>query len=240
VPDRGGAPATRRRLRRVSHGPLARGRRSRRAAVADRPGPSDRRSRRGDRLGCVRLERGGPAGVTWLAGACGRCRHYLHGRENLCALATFTGCDRDGGVAELATVRSDVAVQLPDEMGDLEAAPLLCGGVIGIPLPAGLRHRGGRARLRPSASVPRRAVRSASPSTGDVASTCGRAPSRSGSARSSSARPGPEDTTKRRPSRPHGRGERNPSRSRGAVPVRPPVVGALRAPGGERHPPGCS
>ena len=71
------------------------------------------------------------AGVTWLAGACGHCAHCLAGRENLCELATFTGWDRDGGFAQFATVRADVAVRLPDAIDDLAAAPLLCGGVIG-------------------------------------------------------------------------------------------------------------
>jgi alcohol dehydrogenase, propanol-preferring len=74
---------------------------------------------------------GDRAGVTWLAGACGRCLRCREGRENLCEFATFTGWDRDGGFAELATVRADVAVRLPDAIGDLAAAPLLCGGVIG-------------------------------------------------------------------------------------------------------------
>ena len=69
--------------------------------------------------------------MTWLAGACGHCAHCLAGRENLCELATFTGWDRDGGFAQFATVRADVAVRLPDAIDDLAAAPLLCGGVIG-------------------------------------------------------------------------------------------------------------
>jgi propanol-preferring alcohol dehydrogenase len=71
------------------------------------------------------------AGVTWLAGACGRCVRCREGRENLCEFATFTGWDHDGGFADLATVRADVAVRLPDAIDDLAAAPLLCGGVIG-------------------------------------------------------------------------------------------------------------
>ena len=70
------------------------------------------------------------AGVTWLAGACGRCAHCA-GRENLCESALFTGWDRDGGFAQFATVRADVAVRLPAAIDDLAAAPLLCGGVIG-------------------------------------------------------------------------------------------------------------
>lgn len=71
------------------------------------------------------------AGIGWLAGSCGVCSFCRSGRENLCAEARFTGWDRDGGFAEYATVRADFALRLPDGFGDLEAAPLLCGGVIG-------------------------------------------------------------------------------------------------------------
>jgi len=74
---------------------------------------------------------GDRAGVTWLAGFCGHCGFCTSGRENLCREATFTGWDRDGGYAELLAVRADVAVRLPDGLADVDAAPLLCGGVIG-------------------------------------------------------------------------------------------------------------
>jgi len=74
---------------------------------------------------------GDRAGVTWLAGYDGTCRFCRLGRENLCPSATFTGWDRDGGFAERMTVRADVAVRLPGGLDALEAAPLLCGGVIG-------------------------------------------------------------------------------------------------------------
>jgi propanol-preferring alcohol dehydrogenase len=74
---------------------------------------------------------GDRAGVAWLAGACGRCAACRSGRENLCPDATFTGWDRDGGYAELTSVRADFALQLPEGFADLAAAPLLCGGVIG-------------------------------------------------------------------------------------------------------------
>lgn len=76
-------------------------------------------------------EPGGRAGVTWLAGFDGTCRFCLTGRENLCPNATFTGWDRDGGFATHITVRADVAVPIPEAFADIEAAPLLCGGVIG-------------------------------------------------------------------------------------------------------------
>jgi propanol-preferring alcohol dehydrogenase len=71
------------------------------------------------------------AGIGWLAGSCGACAFCRSGRENLCAEARFTGWDRDGGYAEYVTLRADFALRLPGGFGDLEAAPLLCGGVIG-------------------------------------------------------------------------------------------------------------
>jgi propanol-preferring alcohol dehydrogenase len=76
-------------------------------------------------------EVGDRAGVTWLAGSDGTCRYCRSGRENLCLKATFTGWDRDGGYAEEMTVRAEVAVRLPDAFADADAAPLLCGGVVG-------------------------------------------------------------------------------------------------------------
>ena len=74
---------------------------------------------------------GDRVGVAWLAGACGHCSHCIGGRENLCPEAQFTGWDRDGGYATHTIVRADFAFKIPDVFGDAEAAPLLCGGVIG-------------------------------------------------------------------------------------------------------------
>ena len=75
---------------------------------------------------------GDRAGITWLAGFDGVCRFCRSGRENLCVNGEFTGWDRDGGYAELVTARADVLVRLPEGLDDLAAAPLLCGGVIGL------------------------------------------------------------------------------------------------------------
>ena len=75
---------------------------------------------------------GDRAGVAWLASACGRCDACREGRENLCPEARFTGWDRDGGFAERMRVRADFALRLPEGFADAEAAPLLCGGVIGF------------------------------------------------------------------------------------------------------------
>ena len=88
------------------------------------------------------------AGVAWLAGTDGTCDKCRSGRENLCAHATFTGWDVDGGYATYATARADFALRLPDGFDDLAAAPLLCGGVIGYrSLKRSGIERGGRLGL---------------------------------------------------------------------------------------------
>ena len=74
---------------------------------------------------------GDRAGAGWLAWTCGVCTYCTRGRENLCPRALFTGWDNDGGFATHARVRADFAFRLPSGFDDLEAAPLLCGGVIG-------------------------------------------------------------------------------------------------------------
>jgi propanol-preferring alcohol dehydrogenase len=74
---------------------------------------------------------GGRVGVAWIASTCGRCRFCHSGRENLCPDARFTGWDGDGGYAERMTARADFTYPLPEMFGDLDAAPLLCGGTIG-------------------------------------------------------------------------------------------------------------
>jgi propanol-preferring alcohol dehydrogenase len=70
-------------------------------------------------------------GVTWLASTDETCAACRRGDENLCERAAFTGYDRDGGFAEHAVARADFVAALPEAFDDLEAAPLLCAGVIG-------------------------------------------------------------------------------------------------------------
>jgi propanol-preferring alcohol dehydrogenase len=70
-------------------------------------------------------------GLAWLAGACGHCKYCLSGRENLCELAEFTGWTVDGGYAERVVARADFVYPLPDVLSDVDAAPLLCAGIIG-------------------------------------------------------------------------------------------------------------
>lgn len=86
-----------------------------------------------DALGerCTTLQVGDRVGVPWLHETCGACEFCRRGLENLCPRATFTGWTVDGGYADAVTVPEAFAVHLPDALGDLEAAPLLCAGVIG-------------------------------------------------------------------------------------------------------------
>ena len=70
-------------------------------------------------------------GVPWLGWTCGSCRYCRDGRENLCDRARFTGCDVDGGFAEYAVADARFCFPIPAGYPDLQAAPLLCAGLIG-------------------------------------------------------------------------------------------------------------
>jgi len=70
-------------------------------------------------------------GVPWLGWTDGTCRFCQSGRENLCLRARFTGRDIHGGYAERTVADARYCLRLPDELSDLDAAPLLCGGLIG-------------------------------------------------------------------------------------------------------------
>ncbi len=70
-------------------------------------------------------------GVPWLGGSCGSCGYCASGRENLCPDAAFTGYSRDGGFAEYVVADARFCFPLPEGYPDLQAAPLLCAGLIG-------------------------------------------------------------------------------------------------------------
>jgi len=70
-------------------------------------------------------------GVPWLASADGTCRYCTTGRENLCDNAKFTGYDVDGGYAEWVVADERFCFPIPDGFDDVQAAPLLCAGLIG-------------------------------------------------------------------------------------------------------------
>lgn len=70
-------------------------------------------------------------GIPWLGWTCGRCEYCRKGQENLCPRARFTGYQIDGGYADYAAADARYCFRIPDAYSDIEAAPLLCAGLIG-------------------------------------------------------------------------------------------------------------
>jgi alcohol dehydrogenase, propanol-preferring len=91
-----------------------------------------------------RTDDGRRVGVPWLGWTDGTCRYCTSDRENLCVNARFTGRDIDGGYAELTVADERFCLDLPAELSDEAAAPLLCGGLIGY---RALRFAGDAHRL---------------------------------------------------------------------------------------------
>jgi alcohol dehydrogenase, propanol-preferring len=81
--------------------------------------------------GAEGFKEGDRVGLAWLNETCGVCRFCRAGRENLCERAEFTGWTRDGGYAEFASAPARFVYHLPEGFGDVQAAPLLCAGIIG-------------------------------------------------------------------------------------------------------------
>ena len=82
--------------------------------------------------GATRFDLDDRVGIPWLARTCGICPFCRTGRENLCLNPSFTGWDLDGGYADYLTVNEAYAYPIPDVFSDIEAAPLLCAGIIGF------------------------------------------------------------------------------------------------------------
>ncbi len=82
--------------------------------------------------GVGRFELGQRVGVPWLGSTCGNCRFCLEEQENLCDYPVFTGYNKNGGYAEYVTADEDFCFNLPEEITDIQAAPLLCAGLIGF------------------------------------------------------------------------------------------------------------
>lgn len=78
------------------------------------------------------LPTGTRVGVSWLGGVDGTCSLCRRGMENLCDAPVFTGYTVDGGYAEYASARAEFVYPLPTNLGDTQAAPLLCAGIIGF------------------------------------------------------------------------------------------------------------
>jgi propanol-preferring alcohol dehydrogenase len=99
----------------------------------ERAGQESTRFRNGERIG-----------VPWLGWTDQSCRFCLRGLENLCEHARFTGYQQDGGYAEYAVADERFCFPMPDGYDDLQAAPLLCAGLIGY---RALRMTGDAPRL---------------------------------------------------------------------------------------------
>lgn len=82
--------------------------------------------------GTTDLAAGTRVGVSWIGGVDGTCWYCLHGLENLCDSPTFTGYSLNGGYAEYAIARADFTFPLENRLNNLQAAPLLCAGIIGF------------------------------------------------------------------------------------------------------------
>ena len=88
--------------------------------VVTRLGPGVQRRAIGDRVG-----------IPWLGWTCGQCEYCRSDRENLCARARFTGYTLNGGYAEQVLAHERFCFPIPREYSDVQAAPLLCAGLIG-------------------------------------------------------------------------------------------------------------
>ncbi len=94
--------------------------------------------------GVDRFAVGDRVGVPWLGWTCGECEFCRSGRENLCAKARFTGYQIDGGYGEFTIADQRFCFAIPAGYSDIEAAPLLCAGLIGY---RSLRMAGDARRL---------------------------------------------------------------------------------------------
>ena len=81
--------------------------------------------------GATRFTAGTRVGIPWLGYTCGHCRFCTSSRENLCEFARFTGYQLNGGYAEYTVADERFCFPLPTDYPDLQAAPLLCAGLIG-------------------------------------------------------------------------------------------------------------
>ena len=78
------------------------------------------------------IPKGTRVGVSWIGGVDGECWYCRAGMENLCDSPTFTGYTVNGGYAHYVLARADFVFPLPAGLNDLQAAPLLCAGIIGF------------------------------------------------------------------------------------------------------------
>ncbi|WP_133648609.1 alcohol dehydrogenase [Paraburkholderia flava] len=68
-------------------------------------------------------------GVGWHGGHCGHCDSCRHGDFVLCQTALMPGISYDGGYAEYMVAPQEALARIPDDLSDVDAAPLLCAGI---------------------------------------------------------------------------------------------------------------
>ena len=88
--------------------------------IVEKKGAEARRFNLGDRVG-----------IAWLNSTCRKCEFCKSGRENLCENAEFTGYHKDGGYAQYTVISEDFAYAVPETFSAVDAAPLLCAGIVG-------------------------------------------------------------------------------------------------------------
>lgn len=88
--------------------------------IVEKAGPDTEHVQEGDRVG-----------IPWLGGTCGHCFYCEHKKENLCDHAVFTGYQKNGGYAEYTVAHEGFCFTIPESYDPLQAAPLLCAGLIG-------------------------------------------------------------------------------------------------------------
>ena len=79
--------------------------------------------------GVTHVKEGDRVGIPWLYSACGHCEHCLGGWETLCESQQNTGYSVNGGFAEYTLAKADYVGRLPDNVGFIDIAPVLCAGV---------------------------------------------------------------------------------------------------------------
>ena len=79
--------------------------------------------------GVTHVKEGDRVGVPWLYSTCGHCEHCLGGWETLCESQQNTGYSVNGGFAEYTLADAGYVGRLPDNVGFVEIAPILCAGV---------------------------------------------------------------------------------------------------------------
>ncbi|CAD6512618.1 alcohol dehydrogenase [Paraburkholderia sabiae] len=85
---------------------------------------------------------GDRVGVGWHGGHCGHCAACRRGHFVVCEKAQVPGISYDGGYADYLVAPIEAVARMPDDLKDVDAAPLLCAGITTF---NALRNSGARA-----------------------------------------------------------------------------------------------